>query len=135
MTDPVKVPMKGATLALGVTSILGVKTIDDLVGGEMAMIDVTSIADTAVQSIAGIINWNDFTFKYMHDPSDTGHAAITTAFAAGSSVTFNVVLSNVAASTLALTGPIKSHKKKGGGVGDVYMAEVSQKINSVVEVA
>jgi hypothetical protein len=130
--------MKGAALSLTVAStptpILGITSIDDILGQEVSMIDVTELLDTAKQSLAGLIDWGELNFKLNLDPTNAAHISLIAAAAPGAGPqTFKVTLPNGTATTVIVIGPIKTLKRVGGDTGGKYMAQCSVKINSVTE--
>lgn len=133
----VKFPMKGATLSVTIASvptvIPNVKSIDDIVGIDNTMIDITYVNSTAVQNMKGLPDYGSLTFKIDYDPSDTTHLALVTQAAGSDDTTLLVTLANTAASTIQVVGPLKMVTKKGGGPNDIYRAECSLKINSLTE--
>lgn len=131
----VRVPMKGATLTLLIsaspTAIPGVISIDDIDIHERKTIDVTELATANEQAMKGVGNLGMLNFKIHFDPSDTTHLALQTQLEADDDSTITATLANTAASTIQCVGPLVKLSKKGGGVGDKYIADVSLKINSI----
>lgn len=131
-----RIPMKGATLKIEIastpTQIPQVTSADTILGGETAMIDITDLDDTAVQSTAGLLDYGTMDFKGNWDPSNSVHQAILSQWAAGTAATFLATLSDTNAGTISTVGPIKTLKLTGGGPNDLARFECSQKINSYV---
>ena len=106
-------------------------SIDDIDIHERKTIDVTELASTNEQAMKGIGALGMLNFKIHFDPSDTTHLALQTQHDADADSTIVVTLANAAASTIECVGPLVKLSKKGGGVGDKYIADVSLKINSI----
>lgn len=135
----VRFPMKGATLQVEIAStptlVPNVKKIDDIVGLDNAMVDITYLNSSAVQNMKGMPDYGSLTFTIDYDPSDTVHLALSSQAAGTDDTTLLVTMANTAASTIEVVGPLKMLNKKGGGPNDLYRAECSLKINSLTEVA
>jgi len=101
-------PGKGSTLKNG-TNLIG--QIFDLKPPNMANpeLDTTDLDSTVRTFRPTVPDYGEFNFKMNHDPADSQHQALLTAFAAGTVISWTVTLADAGNATYAFSGFIKGY--------------------------
>lgn len=124
-------PGKGTTLKNG-TNLIGQVFDIQLPNPVNPELDTTDLDDAQRSFTGTIADYGEFSFKLNYDSADTQHAALWTAYGAGTSVSWTITLADTGTTTIAFSGHIKQWQWGNATVDNKIELTVTVKLTGAI---
>lgn len=124
-------PGKGTTLKNG-TNLIGQVFDIQLPNPVNPELDTTDLDDAQRSFTGTIADYGEFSFKLNYDSADTQHAALWTAYGAGTSVSWTITLADSGTTTIAFSGHIKQWQWGNATVDNKIELTVTVKLTGAI---
>lgn len=124
-------PGKGTTLKNG-TNLIGQVFDIQLPNPVNPELDTTDLDDAHRSFTGTIADYGEFSFKLNYDSADTQHAALWTAYGAGTSVSWTITLADTGTTTIAFSGHIKQWQWGNATVDNKIELTVTVKLTGAI---
>lgn len=124
-------PGKGTTLKNG-TNLIGQVFDIQLPNPVNPELDTTDLDDAQRSFTGTIADYGEFSFKLNYDSADTQHAALWTAYGAGTSVSWTITLADSGTTAIAFSGHIKQWQWGNATVDNKIELTVTVKLTGAI---
>lgn len=122
----------GSTLSIGGVSTTQIKGISQALGGEVSVVEATTLGSTVREYVSGIGAWGSLEFEVVYDPGEASHAAFKTLIETPAEKACIVTLSDT--STIGFDAFVTGFNVNGLEIDGVVSASITLQITGAVTI-